>query len=306
VLSEGSGALPAHLSLLSGVSGKAGELLIDGSGLGLSFNDLTSGQDALLQIGGSANTGVLVSSTSNQFKSVLPGIDVSLTGASANPVTVTVSQTSDSAASTLQTFVDQYNKLRSQLDTYTAFNSSDFTTGTLFGSTEALHLDSDLSHALFDSYFTGGSIQTLAQLGITADDQGHLSFDKSVFQTQYNADSDGVTKFFTDTKNGAAVKIDKLLESLVGENNSLLVGRAATLQAQIDDDTQQIANWNTRLDAEQARLLNQFYTMETVVSSLRNNLSYINQIQFLSLNGSTTSSSSSNSSASPSPSFASG
>src|SRR5205807_2286730 len=162
-----------------------------GSGLGLSFTDLTSGQDALLQIGGSASTGVLVSSTKNKFTSVLPGIDVTLAGASTDPVTVTVSQTSDSAASTLQTFVDQYNKLRDKLDSYTTFNATDFTTGTLFGSAEALHVDSDLSRALSATYFNSGSIHSLAELGITADDKGQLSFDKSKFQEKYNTDAEG-------------------------------------------------------------------------------------------------------------------
>jgi flagellar hook-associated protein 2 len=300
VLSQGSGSLPAHLSLLSGVSGNAGELLIDGSQLGLSFNDLTSGQDALVQIGGNASTGVLVSSSSNTLKSVLPGIDLSLAGTSANPVTVTISQTSDSAASAVQTFVDQYNKLRDQLAKYTAFNSSDFTTGTLFGSGEALHLDGDLSRAIFDNYFSGGSIHSLAELGITADDQGHLSFDKSLFQSKYDASSSNVTKFFTDTSGGAAVKIDKLLESLVGENNSLLVTKAGSLQTQIDNFGQQINDWNKRLSAEQDRLLNQFYNSETLIASIRNNLSFINQIQFVSLSGTTSTTNSSAATSSPS------
>jgi flagellar hook-associated protein 2 len=295
VLSEGAGSLPDHLSLLSGVSGKAGELLIDGSALGLSFTDLTTGQDALLQIGGSATTGILVSSTKNQFTSVLPGIDVSLTGATTDPITVTVSQTSDNAAATLQAFVDQYNKLRDKLDSYTTFNSSDFTTGTLFGSAEALHVDSDLSNALTGTYFNNGSVHSLAELGITADDKGHLSFDKSKFQDKFNSDADGVTKFFTDTDFGAANKLDKVLESLVGENNSLLVSRTASLQTQIDDMGQRIDDWNTRLAKEQDRLLNQFYNLETIVGSIRNNLNYINQINYISLFGNSTSSASTSS-----------
>jgi hypothetical protein len=67
---QGGGSLPSHLSLLSGVSGKSGELLIDGSALGLTFDDLTSGQDALLQIGANANSGVLVSSSTNPSDAV--------------------------------------------------------------------------------------------------------------------------------------------------------------------------------------------------------------------------------------------
>jgi hypothetical protein len=86
----------------------------------------------------------------------------------------------------------------------------------------------------------------------------------------------------------------------VGENDSLLVSRAGALQKQIDDASQQIADWNTRLSNEQDRLLNQFYNLETVVGSIRNNLSFINQIQYISLFGSNSSSNSNASSSSSS------
>jgi flagellar hook-associated protein 2 len=278
-LNDGAGSLPAHLSLLSGVSGKAGELLIDGSDLGLSFHDLTTAQDAVLQVGSSGGT--LLSSTSNTFKNVLPGLNVTLSGASTDPVTVTVAQSSDNIASAIQLFVDQYNKLRDKLDTYTSFNATDFTTGTLFGSTEALHLDSDLSQAISGSYFNDGSIRSLAELGVSVDDQGKLSFSKSQFQDEFDADPEAVTEFFTDDKRGFAVKTDAVLESLVGKDNSLLVTRLDSLQRQVDSYTTDINNWNDRLAKIQDRLLNEFYTMESIVSSIKNNLSAISQIQYI-------------------------
>jgi flagellar capping protein FliD len=267
--------------LLSSVTGKAGELLIDGSDLGLSFHDLTSAQDALLQVGGSTSGGTLISSTSNTFKNIVPGLNVTLSGASTDPVAVTVAQSSDSIASAIQLFVDQYNKLRDKLDTYTSFNATDFTTGTLFGSNEALHLDSDLSRALTGSYFNDGSIRSLAELGVSIDDQGKLSFSKSEFQTKFNADPEAVTEFFTDENRGFAVKTDAMLESLVGKDNSLLVTRLDSLQRQVDDYTTDINNWNIRLAKIQDRLLNEFFNMESVVASIKNNLSAISQIQFI-------------------------
>src|SRR5207247_7922056 len=121
-------------------------------------------------------------------------------------------------------------------------------------------------------------------------DTGELSFDKSKIKDKQNADAEGVTKFFTDSNNGVAGKLDKVLESLVGENNSLLVSRASALQKQIDDAGQRIDDWNTRLDKQKERLLNQFYTLETIVGSIRNNLNYINQIQYISLFGNSNSS----------------
>jgi len=280
-LNDGSGSLPAHLSLLSGVTGRAGELLIDGSDVGLSFQDLTSAQDAVLQVGASANRGVLLSSSSNTFKSVVPGLDVTLSGETTDPVTVTVDQSSDKIASAIQLFIDQYNKLRDKLDTYTAFNATDGTTGTLFGTNEALHMDSDVSHAIFDTYFNDGAIRSLAELGVSADDQGKLSFDKSVFTDRFDSDPTGVTEFFTDERRGFAVKTDALMESLVGKDNSLLVTRLEAMQKQVDTYTTDINNWNTRLASIQNRLLNEFYNMESVVSSIKNNLTAISQIQYI-------------------------
>jgi flagellar hook-associated protein 2 len=293
-LNDGAGSLPAHLSLLSNVTGRAGELLIDGSGLGLSFRDLTTAQDATLQVGGSASGGALISSQTNTFKGIVPGLDVALSGQSTDPVTVTVAQSSDDAANALQLLVDQYNKLRDKLDTYTSYNATDNTTGTLFGATEALNLDSQLSQTISGSYVNSGSIRSLAELGVSIDDQGKLSFDKSQFEARYKTDPQAVTEFFTDDKNGFAVSADKVLESLVGKDNSLFVTRLDSLQRRSDAYANDINDWNDRLAKIQDRLLNEFYTMESIVSSIKNNLTAVSQIQYIPPIASTSSSRSSN------------
>src|SRR4029453_18199935 len=98
---------------------------------------------------------------------------------------LTVASSADNIASAIQLVVDQYNKLRDKLENYTSFNATDGTTGTLFGTTETLHLDNDLSRAISGSYFNDGSIRSLADLGVSIDDQGKLSFGNSQFQTQF-------------------------------------------------------------------------------------------------------------------------
>jgi flagellar hook-associated protein 2 len=280
-LNDGSGSLPAHLSLIGNVTGSAAGLVVDGSSLGLTFHELTKAQDAVLQVGASTTGGSLITSATNTFKGIVPGLDVTLSGASTDVVTVTATQSSDNAASAIQLFVDQYNKLRDKLDTYTSYNATDGTTGTLFGSNETLNLDSDLANAVGGTYFNDGSIRSLAELGVTIGQDGHLTFDKSVFQAKYNANPTDVTDFFTQDKRGFAIQTDSMLESLVGENNSLLVSREQALQAQSDDYTQQINDWNTRLANIQDNLLNQFYQMDALVSSIKNSASAISQIQYI-------------------------
>jgi len=281
VLRTGDGPLPYRLALTSTLPGQQGNLLVDGTALGLAFAQITPGQDAALQVGSDGPASTLLTSADNRFKSALPGVDVTLSAASLEPVTITVAQNADSLASAVQTFVDSINKVREKLDTYTAFDPSTNTKGTLFGSAETLRIDTTLSTLATGSFRTSGAVRSLAELGVTLDENGKLSFNKLRFQARYDADPTGVIDFFADKDRGFAKQADDLLERLVGKNQSLLVGRVQTLQRQIDFTQTRIDQWNTRLDRQREQLLSQFYRLEEVVGRIRNNLNAISQMQFI-------------------------
>ena len=280
VLSSPTGSLRHHLSLLSGTAGAAGELLVDGSLAGLAFAELAPAQDAVLQFG-SGLAAVLFTSDDNEFEDVIDGLDITITGESVDPVTVTVKQTSESAAGALQTFVDNYNKLRDKLADYTTLDLDAGTKGTLFASAEALRIDNDLSRLLTDRYFGVGEVQTLAELGISIDDQGKLSFDRTKFDERYAADPGAVEEFLTDENQGFAAKADKVLERLVGKENSALINRAATLNRQIEQTGERIGIWDERLERQRDRLLLEFFRLENTVSKIRANLSALQSLQII-------------------------
>jgi len=117
---------------------------------------------------------------------------------------------------------------------------------------------------------------------VTTGEDGKLTFDKSRFQAAYAANPDDVQDFFTQDDRGFAIQTDSLLESLVGKDNSLLVNRLDSLQRQVDNYDTDINHWNDRLAKIQDRLLNEFYLMESIVTSIKNNLSAISQIQYIS------------------------
>lgn len=155
-----------------------------------------------------------------------------------------------------------------------------------------MRLDSDLANAIGGVYFDSGTIRSLAELGIDTGEDGKLTFDKSKFQSAYASNSADVTEFFTDETRGIAGKVDTVLESLVGRDNSVLVTQMIPLQRQVDNYSTDINNWNTRLATIQDRLLNQFYQMDSIVATIENNLSVISQISYISANGSSSSTSS--------------
>jgi len=286
VISDSAGTLRHHLSLVSGISGKAGDLNVDGSSLGLKFQSLSSAQDALLLVGADATTGRLITSTSNTFENVVEGLKVTLAGTSADSVSVGVTPTSADIESSVQLFVDQYNKLRDKIESYTFFNQDNNTKGTLFGSSDVLRLESDLSRALTTRFF-GSNVKSFNELGISADEEGKLTFDKTRLQARYASDPAALEKFFADEDQGFAKKVDDVLERLVGRTNSTFVNRAATLQRQLEDTTLRIDSLTVSLDKQRERLTMQFYNMELAISKIKNSLSSIESIKYINPDGTT-------------------
>jgi len=281
IFADGSGATPFRLSLVSQTAGSDGELQIDARDTSLNFTEITKAQDALLLFGGSGSAGILASSTSNNFDSILDGVELNISGTSTSAVTVSVSQTSSQTMSNLQLFVDSYNKLRDALDAFTFFNPDDNTKGPLTGTNEALRVESEVSSLVTQRFFNAGPIQSLAEVGISINDKGKLSLDRDRAETKFSADAKAVEDFFTTETTGFSNKVSALIETLAGEGSSLLVNRAVALQARIDVNTERIDFFTARLDRERENLLTTFYNMESVIGKLQNNLSAIGSIQAL-------------------------
>jgi flagellar hook-associated protein 2 len=279
ILSDGSGSTPHRISLVSQRSGKAGELLVDTLGAGFSFEEIAQAQDALLEIGGPG--GVLVASPDNHFDDVLSGASLVVNEAAASPVSVTVAATDSAVVGNVQLFVDQYNKLVEKLDDLTFFNETESKTGVLFGSLEALRVETELSGLLSGRFFGLGSIQSLEGLGISFKDDGTLTFDAAKLQGKFAADPAAVEEFFADEQLGFAHKVDALIETLAGRNNSLLVSRAEALQRRIDLNNERIEFLNARLTRKRDLLLAQFTSLEAAIGKLQSNLTAIEQIQVL-------------------------
>ncbi len=284
VVSDSSGTLRHHLSLVSNIAGTAGDLLVDGNAVGLKFQTLTAGQDALLSVGSGA-AGRLVSSTTNSFKDVIEGLDINVNGASADTINITISSSSTDIESAIQLFVDQYNKVRDKITSYTFFNANDNSKGTLFGSSDIVRLDADLGRSITKQYFSTGSVRSFTELGITLDDNGKLTFDKTKLQARFASDPQGITKFFTDESNGFAKKVDDVLERLVGRDNSTLVNRAKTLQSQLDDATKRIDFLTVSLTKQRERLTLQFYNMELAISKIKSSLTAVESIKYINPDG---------------------
>jgi flagellar hook-associated protein 2 len=270
-----------RLSISVGDSGAANELLIDTGATGLSLQEISSARDALVLYGTSGSGGAVVSSSTNTFQDIVDGLNLTINQGTLEPVTVSIKASSSSIVSNVKEFVAAYNSIRSTLDTVTEFNAEDLTTGILFGTSEALRVDSDLSIVMTSRFFGVGKFDSLAAIGITVDDKGKLSLDESKLSAAFNTDPDALKKLFTDEDRGLAAKLDSVLETLAGEDSSLLASRTDSLTRIIEANNKRIDEMTARLERQRERLLLEFYSIETTVARLQDNLTALSALQII-------------------------
>jgi len=287
ILNDGS-SKPYRLVLASEREGRAGSMVVDVSQLGLTMEETVAAQDALLALGtGSGASSVLLTSSSNTFNDVLPGVALEVKQASETPVTVTVGSTNTNLIATVKSMVDNYNKFRKGLTDLTAYNAETETPSVLTGDATAIRMDSDLSYLLSGRIAGAGKLRSLAEVGVNLNKDGTLTLDEAKLKAQFAADPRAVEDLFTSEDTGFVDKFSKMLESLAGEDRSLLSQRIEVLQKRITDNQDRLEDMQQRLEAQRERMLLHFYQMETAIAKMQSAMSGLDSIQPISMMSST-------------------
>jgi flagellar hook-associated protein 2 len=272
-----------RLALAAAVPGAATQWLVDAGASGLVFDEVSSARDALLLYGDLSNpaTAALLNSPTGEFAGAVGGVDVTVKQPSSEPVTVTVRQTNSTFLTAIDDIVSAYNSLRSDLSKLTSFDAKALTTGLLFGTNEALQIDSRVSQALTARYFSVGAVQSLEQLGVSVNDDGTLSVNKVRLQNAFASDPEAVERFFTDADNGVVAKLNAVIGRLAGTDESMLAARSDALKNSIDANQGRLDKFDAQLERQRERLFLQFTTLESVIAKLQSSLTAIQNLQVL-------------------------
>ncbi|MCG3128332.1 MAG: hypothetical protein CHACPFDD_03215 [Phycisphaerae bacterium] len=266
---DGSDANPYRLSITARTTGRASELIVDGSELGIDFSTLTRPQDAVVVVGGDGDSGgLLVRSSSNTLSNVVDGISITLTSTSDEPITLTVDRDLEALTAVFDGLVNDYNGLLERVEQLTDYNADTGVGGVLLGDSTTRSMVDRLRGLLGGSLGTRATLNRLSQLGVIGGSNGRLKFDEEKFREAYENDPAGVEQFFTDSVQGAAKRLKDGLEAITDENG--LIGRRedaleeqkATLNGRIDA-------LNVLLERKRERLTRQFLNMEQVLAGLQ-------------------------------------
>jgi flagellar hook-associated protein 2 len=237
------------------------------------FAPLTQGADARLSVGDPA-TPMVVTSTSHTFTGLAPGLtfSVSATG----PATIDVTADPKAVASSVKAVVDAANAVLADIKTKTSATS---TTAKLKGDSALRSLTSELLGAV--SGLVGSDSPGTFGVELTRD--GSVKFDETKFLAALASDPDRTRQALGGKAAGGGVPaVEGVVQRLVGvvkdatdratgTLTKLADGRdtlARDLQTRIDD-------WDDRLALRRSVLVKQFTAMETALSSLKQQSSWL-------------------------------
>jgi flagellar hook-associated protein 2 len=237
-----------------------------------SKNNVTDAQDAEIHLG--SQTGPTITSSTNTFDDVIPGVSMTFTEASdpADPndlTTFTIAEDSSGSQEKVQTFVDAYNTLIDTIDSLTSYGDDDTAAGVFAGDAGMNSLANQMDDIAHASY--GGV--SIVDYGITLDSDGHLQIDSTQFSEEMEENPDGLTSIFVGDDSMVA-QMDDLMDSYLDSSNGIIAMRQENIddqQDKISDEGDQLTQtYNTNYERyveEYTNTLVEVYTMKVSMAA---------------------------------------
>jgi flagellar hook-associated protein 2 len=207
------------------------------------LTDQNQGVNAVFQL-----NGITVKQPSNTVNDVIPGMTFDILGTSSTPTTLSLASDPTQLTSALQTFVGDYNFLR------TALNAQEGpSAGALSGDTSIVQLEDAMRRLTAYSSSSTGGIQSLSDLGITFASNGQATLDPTVVSG------------LSDSQLASAL-------SFVGSATTGLGGLSQTFQ-QFSDPTSGLLQTEAKgLATTDQSLQSQITTLTSQMTIMQNNL----------------------------------
>ncbi|HFB66802.1 MAG TPA: hypothetical protein ENJ60_14820, partial [Aeromonadales bacterium] len=218
--------------------------------------------------------GQTITNDSNTFTTAIEDVTINAVKVTTSSIDLTVSTDTNSVSTAISDFVDAFNNLSKIIS---ELGSSDpASPGILSGDATLRILDRQIRR-ITTATVNGltGNVNSLAEIGISTNQDGTLSLDSSKLNQQLTDNLDNIEQIFT-ASNGIASSLSTLVDQYTN-STGILTSRTSSLNEQlsrIDDDRIQLSE---RLDQLETRLRAQFGAMDALVAQLKSTGNFLTQ-----------------------------
>ncbi len=225
-----------------------------------------AGRDAQITLGDT----ITITSASNTFDEVVPGVSLILGAGATGTAEIGVARDPSSATAAVKTLVDLVNTVLTEIDGLTKSDPTARTKGLLAGDTGVAALRSQLLSSVFP---TDGT--SLATLGIQTDRSGKLVLDSAKLSEALKADPAAVQAGLGAAETGFAARLEaaatQASDKTSGTLTTAITGRTTTITRLTND----IDSWDQRLEMRRTALTRQFTALETALSRMNSQSSWL-------------------------------
>lgn len=209
-----------------------------------------------------------VTSGTNTFTDLLPGVSVTVSKASADPVTLTVAQDMTAASKVASGLVDSLNGVFGLISTKSAIVNSTDSSGKAIVSGGPFTGDSTVrgvNQALIDAASLPIDGKSPSQIGISITRDGILAFDSDKFASAMAADPEGTQAMFSTLTGRVAAAANQSSDKYTGQLTGVITGQ----QSLVTSMSKQVDEWDLRLTDRRASLEKLYSALEVQLSSLQ-------------------------------------
>jgi flagellar hook-associated protein 2 len=244
----------------SGIPGKALGLapLKDGAGLDVVPTNATFRVD-----------GLAFTRTTNVISDALPGTTLTLKTAGGAAEDLTFENDVDATKKKLQTYVDAYNAVISTVQGQLAPRADTDRASTLSGNSLVRGLQGELQRLGATTVPGLGTVKSLADLGVKTNRDGTLAIDDATLTAAVGRDANAVNTLFSTASSGLADVVKSIADRYAKSSGGLFSDAKTSLDSSITRMDADADRMQSRLDAYRATLIQQFATMEQIVSGYK-------------------------------------
>ncbi|WP_350348563.1 flagellar filament capping protein FliD [Agromyces sp. G08B096] len=232
------------------------------------------GQDAAVTLWAGTPAAQEVTSASNTFDDLLPGVDVTVSKPTADPVSITVGADVKASSEAASAFLDEVRKILTFITQKSATTKTTDAEGNAITAVGSFTSDSNvrtLRQALVAAIQAPVDGASLAPFGISFSKEGELEFDAEKFQAAMAAEPAKVQAAFGTIAGRVAEVADRYSDKYDG----LLTKQIESRQSLIKDMDDQITNWGRRLEQREAELRRTYAALEVALSTMNAQSDYL-------------------------------
>jgi len=282
IVNDGSGT-PYRLALTSGSSGASNSMKITTSGGDGSIDSLLAydpaGTQNLTQTIAAQNAdltvnGIAITSASNTVSEAIQGVTLTLTNTTAAPASLTVARDTTAINTAASGFVDAYNALAGQIKSRSAYATNGSAGGALAGD-GTLRVMQDQLRSIFNTPASGGTLTSLAEVGIAFQKDGSLSLDSSKLNSAISANFSDVTNLFSSST-GFATRLADWAQSTL-DPGGLIDTRTQSLNKYVQDRNDEIDRLENQMTALQKKYTAEYTNLTLLLSRMNSTSTYLTQ-----------------------------